>query len=210
MPAEANQLVLDIGCGVGAAALCLAVRAPQCRILGLELQPDLVRIAAANAALNGLDGRIAVIAGDLLRPPPQLSPGTFDHVMANPPFIAHGRGTPAATPGKAAANMEGEADLADWVRFALRMLRDKGSLTFIHRADRIDAVLGQLAGRAGEVTVFPLWPMAGRPAGRIIVRARKQVAAPARLLPGLVLHEADGGFTEAAEAVLRDAAGLAL
>ena len=104
--------------------------------------------------------------------------------MANPPFIERGRGTPAPNPAKAAATIEGEADLGDWVRFALAMVRAKGTVTFVHRADRIDALLGQLAGRAGEIVVFPLWPAAGRPASRILVRARKQVAARRGSPPG--------------------------
>jgi len=202
--------VLDIGCGSGAAALCLAARVSQCRVVGLELQSDLARLAAENAALNGMADRIAIIAGDLLRPSAGLRAGMFDHVIANPPYIARGRGTPATDQAKAAATIEGEAGLADWVRFGLAMLRPKGSLTFVHRADRIDALLGLLADRAGEVTVLPLWPAAGRAAGRILVRARKQVAAPARLLPGLVLHEPDGRFTAAAEAVLRGGEALVL
>jgi tRNA1(Val) A37 N6-methylase TrmN6 len=210
VPAEPQQLVLDVGCGSGAATLCLAARVPQCRVIGLEGQRDLARLAGDNIALNGMAGRVAVIAGDLLRPPPRLSPGMFDHVMANPPFLARGRGTPAPDAAKAAATIEGEAELADWVRFAIAMARDKGSLTFVHRADRIDALLALLAGRVGEIAVFPLWPAAGRAASRILVRGRKRIGAPARLLPGLVLHEADGSFTAAAEAVLRDGRGLSL
>jgi tRNA1(Val) A37 N6-methylase TrmN6 len=210
VPAEADQLILDVGCGAGAATLCLAARVPQCRIIGLELQRDLARLAVENAALNGISERVSLIAGDLLRPPPRLSPGMFDHVMANPPFIERGRGTPAASPAKAMATIEGEANLADWVRFALAMARGQGTVSFVHRADRVDALLALLAGRAGNIAVFPLWPMAGRAASRILVRATTQVAAPARLLPGLILHEADGRFSEAAEAVLRGAAALAL
>jgi tRNA1(Val) A37 N6-methylase TrmN6 len=202
--------VLDAGCGVGAAALCLAARVPKCRIIGLELQRELVRIAGDNVVLNGMSGRISVMVGDLLAPPPRLSPGMFDHVMANPPFIEQGRGTPAASLTKSAATIEGDAGLGDWVRFALAMVRGKGTVTFIHRADRIDALLGHLAGRAGEVVVFPLWPAAGRPANRILVRATKQVQTPARLMPGLALHEADGRFSEAAEAVLRGGGGIEL
>jgi tRNA1(Val) A37 N6-methylase TrmN6 len=208
--AEPKQQVLDVGCGAGAASLCLAARLPECRVVGFDLQRNLVRLAGDNAALNGMSGRVSAMVGDLLRPPPRLSPGMFDHVMANPPFIEAGRGTPVANPAKAAATIESEANLGDWVRFALAMARGKGTVTFVHRADRIDALLGHLAGRAGEITVFPLWPAAGRAASRILVRARTQVAAPARLLPGLILHEPDGRFSEAAEAVLRGGAALAL
>ena len=210
VPAEPNQQILDAGCGAGAAMLCLAARVPQCRVIGLELQRDLVRLAGDNVLLNGMADRLSVMVGDLLRPPPRLSPGMFDHVMANPPFIEQGRGSRVADPAKAAATIEGDAALGDWVRFVLGMVRAKGTVTFIHRADRIDALLGQLAGRAGGVVIFPLWPRAGQPASRVLVQARKGVAAPARLAPGLVLHEADGRFTAAADAILRAGDALQL
>jgi len=145
-----------------------------------------------------------------LHPPPRLSPGAFDHVMANPPFNERGCTTPPLTPDKADATIEGDADLAAWVRFSLAMVRSKGTVTFIHRADRIDALLGQMAGRAGEVVIYPLWPGQGRAASRVLVRARKHIAAPARLAVGLVLHEADGRLTTAAEAVLREGRALEL
>ena len=136
--------------------------------------------------------------GDLLRIPPPS------------PFLERGQATPPSEPGKAEAQLEGEADLAAWVRFALAMLRPKGSVTFIHRADRLEQLLAQFAGRAGEIVVFPLWPGAGKPARRVIVHARKGIASPTRLLPGMVLHGPDGRFTAEAEAVLRHAAALPL
>jgi len=207
---EPGQVVLDIGCGTGAAMLCVAAREPQCRVTGLERQRDLVRIAGDNIILNGMATRASVMVGDLLQPPPRISAGSFDHVMANPPYLPQGAGSEPAHAGRAEATIEGAAALGEWVRFALAMVRPKGTVTFIHRADRIDVMLGHLAGRAGEIVVFPLWPGQGRPAARILVRARKQSAAPARLAAGLVLHEADGRFTDAAEAVLRGGEGLVL
>lgn len=210
VPATSADTVLDIGCGIGAAALCLAVRVPGCRVVGIEQQRDLVRLASDNTMLNDLFGRVTVMAGDLLRPPPRLEPGGFSHVMANPPFLEAATGSPSPHPGKAAAAVEGMADLAAWVRFALAMTRPKGALTFIHRADRLDQLLAELRGPTGEITVFPLWPGADKPAKRVLVQARKGSAAPTRLLPGLILHGADGRYTEPAEAVLRHAARLVL
>ncbi len=210
VPATATDTVLDIGCGVGAASLCLAVRVPGCRVLAIDRQRDLIRLASDNILLNDLGARVTAMTGDLLRPPPRLEPGAFTHVMANPPFLEAGRASPSPHLGKAEASIEGEADLAAWVRFALAMASSRGLITFIHRADRLGHLLGELAGRTGEIVVFPLWSGAGKPAKRIIIQARKGSAAPLRIMPGLALHEADGRNTDAAEAILRGGAAIDL
>lgn len=211
VPAGPGEQVLDVGAGVGTAALCLAARVPDCRVFGIEIQRDMVRLAGENAALNGAEGRVEVMVGDLTNPPPRLAAGSFDHVMANPPYIEAGAEGVAPGAAKAAATVEGEGDLADWVAFCVRMARHKASVTFIHRADRLDELLAHLRSKAGGVVVFPLWPDADgeRPAKRVIVQARKGSGAPLRLAPGLALHQG-GGYTPGADAVLRAAAPLNL
>jgi tRNA1(Val) A37 N6-methylase TrmN6 len=208
IPAKSGEAVLDLGCGTGAASLCLAVRVMGCRIAGIEVDHGLVRLAGDNAARNGLTDRVMILAGDLLRPPQRLEPDSFAHVMANPPYLPAGAATPSPLPAKARANVEGEADLAAWIRFALTMVRAKGTFTVIHRADRLEHLLALLTGRAGDIIVFPLWAAAGKDAKRVIVRARKGVSSPTRIASGLVLHEADGRYTEAAQSVLRHGAAL--
>lgn len=210
VPAGPGDLVLDVGAGVGAAGLCLARREPGCTVRGIEVQRDLVRLATENVIANGLNGRVEVMVGNLLHPPPRLAPGAFAHVMANPPYLPEAAAPRPPDAGKARAHVEGDAVLADWVRFALAMVRPKGSITFIHRADRLDELMAAVSGKAGDIAVFPLWPGIGKPASRVILRARKGVATPTRLLPGLTLHESDGRYTAAADAVLRDGAGLVL
>jgi len=209
VPAASGDRILDIGCGVGAASLCLAARVPECRVIGIERERELVRLAVDNALTNGMSARFDAMTGDLLHPPPRLEAG-FDHVMANPPYLPAGSATPPPVPARAAAHVEGAADLAAWIRFALMMVRNKGTITFVHRADRLEALLAELNGRAGEIVIFPLWPAGEKPAKRVLVRARKGVGTPTRLARGLVLHEADGRFTAAADAVLREGQGLEL
>jgi tRNA1(Val) A37 N6-methylase TrmN6 len=204
--AEGGQ-VLDLGCGVGAAALCLLARLAAVRVTGLELQPELAALARCNAALNGVADRFEVVEGSVLAPP--LAPGGFDVVMTNPPYLEATRAKSPPHAGKAAANVEGEAGLAEWIGAAVRLLAPKGRLAVIHRADRLADLLVALSERKlGAIRVLPLWPKPGRPAGRVVVTARKDARTPLELLPGLVLHRDDGRYTEAAEAVLREGAGL--
>lgn len=219
-PAKRGDHVLDLGAGVGAAALCLAARIDGASVVGLEIEANLVTLATDNAKRNGYGDRVSFLQGDILDPPPALAAGRFDHAIINPPFLRAGVGRQSPYPGKSRATVEGQAHLSDWLNAAVRSLRPGGTVTVVHRADRLDAIVNAMAGRNdstrpaqgsfGELTVFPLWPGHGRAARRIIVAGRKGSRGPSRLVAGLVLHEDDGSFTDEAQAVLRHGGGIAL
>ncbi|MDX1485424.1 MAG: methyltransferase [Alphaproteobacteria bacterium] len=218
VPAKAGERALDIGAGAGVAALALAHRVRDLRVSGIEIDPGLMRLCVENARLNGLEARTDFMVGDVTRPPARLAPGSFDHVMANPPYLDAARAQASPRAGRAEANIEGRAgaggngaDLAAWMRLALAMVRKGGTVTVVHRADRLDEVLDCFTKAAGETTIFPLWPDHGdAPAKRVLVQGVKGSNAPLRLARGLVLHEPGGAYTAEADAVLRGGAGLAL
>jgi tRNA1(Val) A37 N6-methylase TrmN6 len=208
--AVAGERVLDAGMGTGAAALCLAARVPGLRVVGLDRDLSLLAIAQRNVAANAATAPVELIAGDLLAPGLALPGGPFDQVMSNPPYHRRGSATSPRTPTGAAAHLA-EAELGAWVRACLDQLRPRGWLTVIHSADALAELIGALGGRAGDVVVYPLWPSVEAPvAKRVIVAARKGGRGPTRLAHGLVLHAPEGRFSDATEAVLRDAASLSL
>jgi len=200
-----GERILDAGCGTGAAALCLAARVLDCTLVGIELDGELAGLARTNVAANGMDGRIAIVERAL-----QDYDGAFDQVMTNPPFYENDRHTSSPQATKATAHGESTLDLAGWIKAAARLLKPGGRLTLIHRADRIGDILQACEGRLGAAAIFPLWPKADVEAKRILVSAIKGRRTPPRLLPGLVLHRADGGYTAQTQAILRAAAPLDL
>ena len=228
VPAAPGEQVLDVGTGVGAAMLCLAWRVPDIKITGVEVQRELVHLAAENIAENGLEERVDVMVGDLQRPPPRLVPRSFDHVMANPPYFEAGRVRASGKGEKATANIEGTGGLGAWVDYCLSMARPGGTITMIHRTDRLAELLALLAGKAGDLVIYPLWPhqpfaaedskdggddAEDEPpvaAKRVIVQAIAGGKGPLRLAAGLVLHKANGNHTKAADYVLRNGAALML
>ena len=113
-PAGPGARVLDLGCGVGTAALCLATRVPGLQLAGLEIQPFYADLARRNAAKAAVD--FEIVTGDLARMPAALRQ-PFDHVIANPPYYPR-HGTPSPDPGRAMA-LSGGPPLAAWIDAAV-------------------------------------------------------------------------------------------
>lgn len=212
--AKPGQSVLDVGSGAGAAAFCLAARVKGLRQEGVELSADYADLSRRNAQRNGVSW--LAHCGDVRAAPLFLRSASYDHVITNPPFFEADAAPPSPDRGRDAAHRE-TAPLDVWLDFCLRRLKPKGWLTIIHRASRLDDILAALAGRAGDIRILPMWPRAGAPAKRVLIRARKGSRAPLSLTAGLVLHATDpsvsgsvGGapFTAAATAVLRDGGAL--
>ena len=208
-PAKPGDSVLDLGCGAGAAALCLATRVPGLRLCGLELQDAYATLARRNAAENAIP--MQVETGDLAAMPAALKLG-FDHVIANPPYYPRA-GSPSPTANRDTA-LRAETPLGLWVRTAARRLNPGGWLTLIAGSDSLPDLLAALSPGLGSAAVLPLAPRQGRPALRLLLRARKSGRAAFRLLAPFVLHSGpahDGdreSYTPKAQAVLREAADL--
>lgn len=206
--APAGARVFDLGMGVGVASLCLLQRRADMRVEGIEIDPVLCDLARANAGRNGMANRMTVHAGDALRLPRAVPRQAFDAVMTNPPFLVSHAATIGPDEGKARAIALDAADEAAWFKAALSLVKPKGALIVIHRADALGRVLDYVSSGTGGVRVLPLHPAPDAPATRIVVTARKGSRAPMALLPGLVLHAADGAFTPAVERILREGAPL--
>lgn len=203
-PAVVGQSVLDVGCGVGAAALCLGWRVPGLDLTGLELQPDYADLARRNGSRNQID--LTVQDGDLRQMPVPLR-RDFDHVITNPPYYPP-TGTPSPVEGRAIA-MQVDLSLADWVAICARRVTSGGTLTVICGVDGLPEALAGMVPKIGAITVLPLAPREGHPARRILVQGHKGRKSPFRLLAPFVIHAGaihDGdreNYTPAAEEILR-------
>lgn len=207
--AKPGQRVLDVGCGAGAAALCLASRVPGLHLSGLELQPGYADLARRNGARNNID--FHVHQGDLTMMPKELRV-EFDHVITNPPYYPQG-GTTSPNMVRAKA-MQVELPLSVWVEACARRLTPGGWLTLICGADGLPAVLAGMGDKLGSVAVLPLSAREGRAAARILVQARKGGRGAFRLLAPFVIHEGEAhtgdreSYTPQANAVLREGVAL--
>lgn len=158
-----------------------------------------------NASLNGVSEQCRFFHGDIQREK-VITDNHFDVVVMNPPYLEGG--AHLSSPEKIKATSHGEdgsgASLEIWLKYAHRKLKQGGNLTLIHRADRMNDVITTLEKRRwfGSLIIYPLWPHEGEEAKRVIIRARKERYAPLVLKSGMVVHKADGQYTDAAQKLL--------
>lgn len=209
-PVKAGQRVLDMGCGVGGSGLCLLYRVPDAFLTGVDVQALCVETAVQNARNNGFSQCSDFILSSILDFDVESPDARFDHVICNPPFMEAGEHMISPVAHKAISNghLDEGISIQHWVKSALRLLKSKGSLTMIHRADAVDRIIRAMGKSFGQIEVIPLWPKQGVDAKRVIVRAVKDRKTPAIIRAGLVLHKEDGSYTDEAQIVFRAGAGL--
>ena len=206
VPAKAGDRVLDMGCGVGGAMLCLGFRVSGPRLTGIDIQPELVALCQENIIGNKMSERANATALSVLDIPKSWDV-SFDHVMMNPPY--YDKETHDVSPNaiKATANTHDSGDLQDWIAAAHRVLNDSGTLTMIHTADQRDLLIKLLSPSFSQLIILPIVSKSGQPNTRVIIRATK-IGQGVSEIPEFVMHKSDGAYTDAADGILRNAAPL--
>lgn len=197
VPAREGQRILDVGCGSGVIALCVAARVPHLDLHGLESESGLAGLAAHNAELNRVE-RWQSHVGDLYCLPESLARMRFDIVCTNPPWILAGRPSPDAA--RRMARAEAGAGFEAWLAACMRLLRPGGSLVAVFPRSRLAEAARAMGG---AVLCRPFAPRKGKPQHRILARAPGEKEG-IRWLPEVVVHSGDS-YSDTMRGVLWDA-----
>jgi tRNA1Val (adenine37-N6)-methyltransferase len=195
--------VLELGCGCGVIAAMIAIMRRPRAIVGIELQPELVELARYNAALNQL-ANMSVIEGNLRdRKIPGVDAGTFDYVVANPPYRAARNGRESPHLGRRIARGGGGASLRDFIKAAARYATSKGKVAMIFTAIRTAELIAELKTYALEPKRMRLvHPYADDVASVVMVEACKGGGVEVTIEAPLVLWERPGEYSAEARSIL--------
>ena len=188
---------IDLGCASGAIGLLLLSRSPRLHMTGLELLPQAAALAGENMAVNGLSARSRIVTGDI-RQHRQLFPsGSFDLVVANPPYFPLGSGAVSPDEGRAAARGEVSCTLEDVCTAAAFLCRTGGSFALVHKPERLSEALCCMSRRGLEPKRLRLVCHRAELAPNLVLIEGRRGGKPGmKIEPLLVLRNADGSETD--------------
>ena len=194
-PARSGDRVADLGAGAGVAGLAVARRVPGIDLVLVEIDTALAGLARANADANAIHADVIVLdleADATAFAAAGLAPDSVDAVLMNPPFNDPARHRASPDTARGIAHMATATTLSKWVHAARRILKSRGVLTLIWRADGIAEVIAALDHGFGSLQVLPIHGDARGPALRILVGATKGGRAPTQIHPSLLLNDESG------------------
>ena len=190
--------ILDLGTGCGVIPLVMAHRNLGQRIVGLEIQPDLVGLAQRNVEANGFSQKITIYEGDFRRIAADFRPGSFDLVTSNPPYRRLRSGRLNVDEQQAIARHELKSSLADVVGTASTLLGQGGRLAIIYPATR----LAHLLVTAHDYHLTPkrltmIYSDAASVARLVHLECKKGAGEELRIAPPFFIYQEDKTYTEA-------------
>ncbi|MGW8313516.1 MAG: tRNA1(Val) (adenine(37)-N6)-methyltransferase [Desulfuromonadales bacterium] len=184
--------VADLGTGSGILPLLLNHLGKGSRFLGIEKQPGLSDRARHSVDLNGLQGRIDIVHGDICSLPARLQ-NCFDAVVSNPPYRKQYTGRVAADDERAEARHETTGQLKDFLHAANFLLKGEGTFSLVYLAERLVELLGEMH----QLQLHPkrlrlVHPRAGEPANLVLVEGRKNSRPGLTVEPPLIIYQGRG------------------
>lgn len=184
--------VLELGCGTGAISMLLENRGAE-QVTAVDCNPRITELLRRSVQDNGLENKIQVVDGDILRYKELFKPESMDLVAANPPYRNSGNVRQIGT----AACHEVTATLEDFFRAAAFAVRYRGRFALVQLPERFAESM-QLAFKYGLQPKRLQWvhSMLDKPAWIFLMEMQKGGSYGLDVLPPLIMYNKDGSYTK--------------
>jgi len=201
-PSHVHQPLLDLGTGCGVIALLLARRFPQSRLVGIELQTELVTFAQQNVVRNGLEHRVNMVCADVRTLPSLVSASRFSMVVCNPPYRRVGQGRLNPNASNAMARHEVALTLIQLLDAARHALARRGLLVMIYHPSRLAELCVELERTGlGLRRLRLIHPKPQTVASMVLVEAVCEGRDALEVLPPLFVCDTNGHYTPEMQAI---------
>lgn len=191
-----NMKVMELCCGNGAVSMLMLAREMSFDITGVELQRDVCELAEYNARLNGVSDKFRVLNCDLTSLGKEYN-GSFDMVVANPPYMAKGTGLTSPKENSMLSREESSASFDTVAKAAADLLKDRGKFVFVQKANRTAELIKILGQNRLELKNFQAIQSKPNQRARLALFAcSKNGGLWCDIEPPIVIYNEDGSYTD--------------
>ena len=193
---KSGENVLDLGTGTGIIPILLEAKTEGRHFTGLEIQHEMADMASRSAALNGLEGKVDIIEGDIREASRIFGRASFDVVTSNPPYMNDSHGLKNPDLPRAIARHEVLCTLEDVVREAAALLRSGGRFYMVHRPRRLVDIICLLRQYGLEPKRIKfVHPFVDKEANMLLVEAVRGGHAMMKVEKPLIVYREQGVYT---------------
>lgn len=192
-----GETVLDIGTGTGIIPILLTAKTEGSHFTGLEIQSESAEMANRSVVLNGLENIVDIVEGDINNVRELLTPGSFDVITSNPPYMIGSHGIENTEEPKAIARHEIKCTFDDIVREGSKMLKANGRFYLVHRPFRLVEIFEIFRKYGLEPKKMRLvHPFADKEPNMVLIEAMKGAKPRLTIDKPLVVYDAPGKYTK--------------
>lgn len=192
-----TKKIIDFCTGNVPIPLVLSTRTKS-EIYAVEIQKEIYELAKETIKINNLENRIKLLNSDVKEIYNDFETDTFDLITCNPPYFKKQDDSLInENIIKSIARHEILIELEDIIKISKKLLKNGGSLSIVHRTDRLIEIIDLMKKHNIEPKRLQfIYPKRNKKSNLIMIDGRKNGSTGLTVLNPLVVHNDDGSYTE--------------
>ena len=192
---KSDKKILDLCSGNGVLPLIMSLRTEK-KIIGVEIQEDLVKLANKSIKYNKLDKQINMICSDIKEFITKDRYDSYDLITCNPPYFNNYDRVNLSYEKKIARH-EILINLEEVISISSKLLKNGGNLSLVHRPERIIEIISLFNKyNIGISRIKFIYDKIDKPAVSILVEGRKNRKCSLKIDKPLIIKNSDGSYTD--------------
>ena len=192
-----NDRVLDLGTGTGIIAVLIAAKTAAASVTGLEIQPEMWEMAQRSVKLNGLEGRLDMVCGDIKNALQLFGQSQFKAIVTNPPYMNKGGGLLNTSDTMAVSRHELLCTLEDVISVSSKLLVPGGRFAMVHRPERLADIIFLMRSFGVEPKYLRfVHPSPCKKPNMVLVRGMRGGKPQLKVLEPLYVYDESGGYSK--------------
>ena len=192
-----DSMVLDLGTGTGIIPILLCGKTNLKKVIGVEIQEEVAKMAEKSIRLNNLEDKFEVVNESILNLNNIYEKQTFDVIVTNPPYKKKETGVINENQKKLISRHEITANLEDFIKVSKDLLKDKGELYMVHRPERLVDILSLMRKYKIEPKMLKMvYSNKNKEPKLVLVKGVKNAKSFLKVEKNLYIYDDEGNYTE--------------